>query len=164
MSTGFGRRAVKTWKRGTVIDRAHSQAVVVDASLTFRLIIACPGQAVVRDRFQEWVHAGRDLVAPTLWSYELTSALTKAVHFGDLTSEEASAALNQTFALNFALIAPDQAMAQAAMAWSVRLQRANAYDCFYLALADHLQAPLWTADAKLVRAANLSWVQLGTGV
>jgi predicted nucleic acid-binding protein len=39
-----------------------------------------------------------------------------------------------------------------ALEWTLRLQRASAYDSFYLAIAESLQAPFWSADRRLVNA------------
>ncbi len=42
----------------------------------------------------------------------------------------------------------------------VRLNRAAAYDSFYLALAESLGCELWTADQRLHNAVDLPWVRL----
>ena len=44
-------------------------------------------------------------------------------------------------------------------AWEigVRLKSAVLYDCFYLALADLLDAPLWTADKRLYQEVKGEW-------
>ena len=47
-----------------------------------------------------------------------------------------------------------------AFAWTRRLNRAAAYDSFYLALAEGLQCDLWTADRRLFNAVDLPWVHL----
>jgi predicted nucleic acid-binding protein len=39
------------------------------------------------------------------------------------------------------------------------LNRAAAYDSFYLALAETLQCELWTADRRLRSAIDLPWVR-----
>jgi predicted nucleic acid-binding protein len=40
------------------------------------------------------------------------------------------------------------------------LNRVAAYDSFYLALAERLDAPFWTADQRLSRAANQPWINV----
>jgi predicted nucleic acid-binding protein len=43
----------------------------------------------------------------------------------------------------------------------VKLNRAAAYDCFYLAIAEALGADFWTADQRLYRsleAERLGWL------
>ncbi|HXF63950.1 MAG TPA: type II toxin-antitoxin system VapC family toxin [Caldilineaceae bacterium] len=133
--------------------------LVVDASLVFRLLVPNPSQAALRSRVDGWVQARGRLAAPSLWLYELTSALVKAVHFGQLSDGEARQALALAHRFPVELVLPDSRLAEAAYAWGRRLQRANAYDAFYLALAEALGAELWTTDRRLARAAQQPWVQ-----
>lgn len=49
-------------------------------------------------------------------------------------------------------------MSLAALVWSRRLRRGNAYDSAYLALAEALGAELWTADRRLTNAAGQPWI------
>ena len=50
------------------------------------------------------------------------------------------------------LLPPDPYLVRAAFDWTMRLERAAAYDSFYLALAETLGCPLWTADRHLHNA------------
>lgn len=52
-------------------------------------------------------------------------------------------------------------MCHSAFDWAEKLGQSKAYDSFYLALAETLRAPLWTADRRLANAARqigISWV------
>jgi predicted nucleic acid-binding protein len=98
------------------------------------------------------------LAAPTLWLYELTSAVAKALQARQLTLEEARRLVLLIHSFPVRLIAQDRALGLAALEWSHRLQRANAYDSAYLALAELLQAEFWTADQRLSSAARQPWV------
>jgi len=122
--------------------------VVIDASLVLKALLPNPElercQAVLADL------GGAQLAAPALWVYEVTSTLTKAVHFKQLTVEEGKAALRQALALDVQLIAPDEAQSNLALDWMLRLKQAAAYDSFYLAIAETLDVPFWTADQRLV--------------
>jgi len=143
-------------------DRSDSEILVIDASLTLRLVLDNSAQATVQAYFEGWIEHGCSFTAPTLWVYETTSAIHKSVHFEQLTKKEGEEALQQVLTLNVDVIAPSATLAKAAFDWTTKLKRASAYDSFYLALADEHDAPLWTADGKLVRAVNLDWVRLGT--
>ncbi len=132
--------------------------LVVDASLAFRLIVPGPQQDHYRSLMTQWVHDGRQLLAPTLWVYEMTSALCRAVRFGELSREEGQRALGLAQALGIQLMHPDQYQVRLAFGWTMSLNRAAAYDSFYLALAEVLECELWTADKRLVRAVNRPWV------
>ncbi len=132
--------------------------IVVDASLTFRLLLPGPQQEQCRALVTGWLREGCELVATTLWVYEMTSAVCKLVHLGELSAEEGERVLAQLQAMEVRLMAPDAAQVQLAFNWTRRLERAAAYDSFYLALAETLGCPFWTADRHLVRAANTPWV------
>ena len=67
--------------------------LVVDASLLFRLILPGPHQAKVEALVSGWLANGCVLCAPSLAVYELTSALSKAVHFHQITAAEGERAL-----------------------------------------------------------------------
>ena len=76
-----------------------------------------------------------------------------------LTEQEARRALHLAHALPIDLIVPDSRLSETAFDWSLRLQRANAYDAYYVALAEVLDCELWTADRRLVNAAQQPWVK-----
>jgi predicted nucleic acid-binding protein len=132
--------------------------VVVDASFTFRLLLPNPQQTTVRGHVDQWIRDGKILAAPTLWLYEMASALVKTVHFGDLSQDEGRRNLVRLQSFPLALIAPDARLTEAAYNWSRQMQRANAYDAFYLALAQALDSELWTADRRLANAVQQPWV------
>lgn len=134
-------------------------AVVIDASVAVRALLPGPSQSTCRAHLRRCAEHGTELVAPTLWTYETTSTLSKLHHFGELTDREAELALAQLGQLDVRLIAPDSDLSRRAFDWSIRLQRASAYDCFYLALAQKLGCELWTTDQKLRRALDESWVR-----
>ena len=132
---------------------------IIDASLVVKAILPNPEDAVCRavlGRLQ-----GVQLVAPALWVYEITSTFAKAVRFSQLTGEEGRAALNQAFALGVQIIFPDETQSLLAYQWTLKLNRAAAYDSFYLAIAEALDADFWTADQWLFRsleAERLKWL------
>jgi predicted nucleic acid-binding protein len=123
---------------------------VVDASLVVKAIL--PNPELARCQAVLAHLQGRQLVAPALWVYEVTSALSKAVHFEQLTVEEAQAALHQAMSLGVQVILPDEVQAQLAFDQTLRLRRAAAYDSFYLVTAEALDGEFWTADRRLIQA------------
>ena len=54
--------------------------MVIDAGLAFRLVLPGPSQGCLQALTAGWRRQGLELVAPTLWAYEVTSALSIAVH------------------------------------------------------------------------------------
>jgi predicted nucleic acid-binding protein len=139
---------------------AMPKSLVVDASFAIRLILPDPRRSALRARMEQWLLDGYELVAPDLWLYEMTTALCKAAFFGLVTAEEAENSLPLVSELPIQLVAADAEQARLAFAWTRRLNRAAAYDSFYLALAESLGCELWTADRRLHNVVGLPWVQL----
>jgi predicted nucleic acid-binding protein len=137
-----------------------TKSLVVDASLSVRLILPDPQRGVLRTRMEQFVQEGCALYAPGLWLYEMTTALCKAAFFGLVTADEAQQSLPLVHEMGIQLVAPDAEQARLAFAWTLRLNRAAAYDSFYLALAESLGCELWTADQRLCNAVDLPWVRL----
>mgnify|MGYP001556459309 CR=1 FL=1 len=135
------------------------RSLVVDASFAIRLILPGPQRETFRSQTEHWLNEGYSLLAPTLWVYETTSALCKSTFFGLLTEEEAESAMAVLEELPVTLVTPDSRQNRRAFAWTRRLNRAAAYDSFYLALAEGLQCELWTADKRLCNAVDLPWVR-----
>jgi predicted nucleic acid-binding protein len=74
--------------------------------------------------------------------------------------EEAERSMAVLEELPIALVPPDSKQSHRAFAWTRRLNRAAAYEGFYLALAESLGCDLWTADWRLCNAVDLPWMRL----
>jgi predicted nucleic acid-binding protein len=136
-----------------------SQRLVVDARCALQLILPGVHTAHVQAMLSDWQQRGCRLCAPTLWTYEMASTLCKAVYFRTLTDVEGRRALSLVHRLDVDLYPPDGVQTERAYDWTSRLQRASAYDSFYLALAETLGCELWTADRRLYQAVGLPWVR-----
>jgi len=89
----------------------------------------------------------------------MTSALCRLTRFGELTPEEGKRTLSLAQTLGVQLATPDNELMRLSFDWTIRLDRAAAYDSFSLALAEVLQCDLWTADQRLYNAVNEPWVR-----
>ena len=137
----------------------RNQILVLDASVAIKTILPNPLQEHCQALIKTF--AETQPVAPVLWAYETTSAIAKTVHFGHITKPEAQQALSQLNMLNVQLFVPDAEQNKTAFEWTLRLERASAYDCYYLALAQELECNFWTADLRLfnaLRNAKLEWL------
>lgn len=115
---------------------------------------------VLRERHAEtvarllrrWKSDGVELHAPLLAQYEIASGLARNRAREGLSSEATEEALMIVggFDITFDL-APDSARA---IEIAVDLERHDAYDTAYLALAERLDAELWTLDGPLARNAG----------
>ena len=136
-----------------------SKIAVIDASIAIKAIMPNPLQGHCRALVQTF--ADVQPVAPALWVYETTSAISKAVHFEQLTENEGRRALEQVDALGVQLFVSDLEQNRIAFGWTLELRRGSAYDSFYLVLAQALDCDFWTADKKLFNAltdTQLNWL------
>lgn len=138
-----------------------ARRLVVDANLCVALIIPLPYSEAAANRWGLWEKNQDSLYAPYLWEYEVISALRKALVVGLINWGEIEKALQRLFRLGVETIPPDVELHRAALQWSERIGQPVAYDGQYLALAEVLQADLWTADKRLLdvlKSQNLSWL------
>jgi len=136
-----------------------SKIAVIDASIAIKAIVPNPLQGHCRALVQAF--ADVQPVAPALWVYETTSAISKAVHFEQLTENEGRRALEQVDALGVQLFVSDLEQNRIAFGWTLELRRGSAYDSFHLVLAQALDCDFWTADKKLFNAltdTQLNWL------
>jgi len=138
-----------------------AQRIVVDANLCVALIVPLVYSEATAKKWHAWEADRASLYAPLLWEYEVVSALRKAVFARWLNSSEAENALQRLFNLGVEVIPPDSELHHSALHWSDRTGQPVAYDGQYIALAEALQAELWTADKRLSKALssqNLPWL------
>jgi predicted nucleic acid-binding protein len=136
-------------------------AIVVDANLVAALGLPLPYGALATELFSQWRRQGQRLIAPVLIEYELTTIVRRGIASGQLRKERALAVLYQLQQSGVEVVAPTWNLHEQALFWSQRISQHKAYDAQYLALAARENAPLWTADRRLAKAAQntgLEWV------
>lgn len=134
--------------------------LVVDASFVIRLVTPHPNRAYFKHLSEQWLAEGFAMCAPSLWLYEVTSVTTKLVRFGDFKAQQGQELLQLLQNLGVIIFEMDAALIAKAFEWTIHLNRAAAYDSFYLALAEKLGCDFWTADQRLANAVNQPWVKL----
>lgn len=118
------------------------------------MVLREPHADTVAGLLDRWDAEGAELHAPLLTQYEVASALTRSRVRGGLTSDDAAEALAIIDALGVTFdLAPDNGRA---IEIAVELERHSAYDAAYLALAERLDAEVWTLDGPLARNAGSS--------
>ncbi|MCQ8184747.1 type II toxin-antitoxin system VapC family toxin [Parvularcula maris] len=115
--------------------------IVIDASLTIDLCLSVEGDEAV---LAEVRNEGVSLVAPEILDLELVHTLRRLVRRRVLETPRASRAL-QLFADLQIKRFPHAALLP--RIWDLR-DNLGAYDAAYFALAEWLDAPLWTRDKK----------------
>ena len=125
--------------------------VCVDANVVVALVTAERFSRAALALWEELTRKDWQPVAPLLLRYEVTSALWRKTMQKVMASEDARQALQEALALDIQYLDPPGLSLQA-LELAARFQRPAAYDAHYLALADHLSCPFWTADERLYNA------------
>lgn len=139
------------------------ERVVVDASVCLELVLPTPVQDQAYYLVRDWKASRTSIYVPSLWLYEVCSAIRKHCVGGLLTGDAAVGTLDYLLGLGVQQVPPDRTLALRAISWSERTGQRVAYDAAYLALAEQLACPFWTADKRLYRAARAAgaeWVHL----
>jgi predicted nucleic acid-binding protein len=118
--------------------------LAIDASLVVAAIVDSGAEGTWADEL-----LGSDtLIAPDLLSVEVDSVLRRAAIAGDISADSASLAHADLLALRIDLFAYEPF---AERVWELR-ETISAYDAWYVALAESMDAPLATLDRRLARS------------
>ncbi len=135
--------------------------IVVDANVVVPLLVAEENSALA---FRLWKSArlsGKEILAPGLIIFEVTSAVYRKAFRKLIDWESAKSAIDVLTKLNIHLIT-DPLLLVRAFEIARELGRPTTYDAHYLAVAEHFDAIFWTADEKLYNVARdkFSWIKL----
>jgi predicted nucleic acid-binding protein len=133
--------------------------VCVDASLALKLVLHEPDSQLASKLWDEWHARSIVVIAPALWGYEVTSVIRNNVHRGRLSADLGAEAFITIHQLPVQLLQP-AGLHQRAWELAHNFDRPAAYDAYYLALAEMIACPFWTADERLFNAVSgeLNWV------
>ncbi|KAM3091316.1 type II toxin-antitoxin system VapC family toxin [Phormidesmis sp. 146-35] len=134
--------------------------ICVDTSFVVRLITISPAtNPTYSALWQQWLEAEVTLVAPSLFLYEVTNALYRYVVANTLTLEESSQLLQAVFTLPITLY-QDNELHQRSLVLAQENSLPATYDAHYLALAERLNAELWTCDRRLFNKVHTAFSQI----
>ncbi len=94
---------------------------------------------------------GERAVAPELFDVEVLSAVRGGLRAGQITARRAQQALDELVLLPIQRVSHMRLLRRI---WELRAN-VSVYDAAYVALAEAIEAPLVTADARLARAPGL---------
>jgi predicted nucleic acid-binding protein len=118
--------------------------LAIDASLVVAALVDSGDEGTWADQL-----LGSDaLIAPHLLPVEVDNVLRRAAIAGDISADSASLAHADLLALRIDLFAYEPF---AERAWELR-ETMSAYDAWYVALAESVDAPLATLDRRLARS------------
>jgi predicted nucleic acid-binding protein len=131
----------------------------VDASLTLKLVLYESDSVLARTLWGEWHTKNVSVIAPALWGYEVTSVIRNRVHRGRLSPDLGAEAFATIHLLSVQVMQP-AGLHQRAWELARHFNRPAAYDAHYLALAEMVGCPFWTADQRLFNLVcdELDWV------
>lgn len=125
-------------------------AIVMDANLLTVLISGDLRGEQVLTQIEAWIAQEIPLHAPDLAQYEIANALTRLIVAGAFDASAIETAWQQIQILPVTYHALTNLPRVIEIA---RSSRQNAYDASYIALAELLEAELWTLDSPLYRNA-----------
>lgn len=128
--------------------------IVVDASVAILTVLYSPMTRQAEDAWSLWKQRKDSLYAPMLWLNEVTSVIHKTYMLRAISESAALDALEALLDLDIEWVPETYELCRSAFRWASRIRQTAAYDGFYLALAEQLQADFWTADKRLVEGAR----------
>ncbi len=140
-----------------------SNVVVVDASIAIKWLLVEPDSNRAAKLLDEWINKGMLILAPSLLTYEITSALYQKVRKGEITLDRVKEALAELSLTEIDFdFSTDFASSTRAVELANHLRLPATYDSHYLALAERKGCELWTADLRMWNSirGKLDWVQL----
>ncbi len=144
------------------ISSTQTSRLVIDASLAVWAVVPAIAPFDTLALIRGWRKKNVQLIAPSLFLSESTSAIRRLVYHGLISVKEGTNALTDLLDLAIDIIQENDEHCRAAFRWAERLDQARAYDGFYLALAEESGIELWTADKRLACSAqerNIDWVR-----
>jgi predicted nucleic acid-binding protein len=126
--------------------------IVLDSNVAVALALDAKRGPVIEERLRAWEGAKEDLHAPSLFRFEVANALTRSIAAEKIDAADAKVAWQRIVAIEISLHGLVDGPAVIAVAG--KLKRESAYDAAYVALAQELDAELWTLDGPLCRNAT----------
>ena len=134
-------------------------SIAVDASVACKWFVEEAGSADA----EKLLAGGDALVAPDFIVAEVCSAFWKKLRAGQMTAAQATAAMEGLPGF-FDDLVPCHNLGVRALAIAEALGH-PVYDCFYLALAEIKDVPLFTADQRLLaQVAGTPWAEWATAI
>ena len=145
------------------METTGTSTIVLDANVAVWAVFPVVASVDTSPLFLDWNQQRIRLVAPALWLSECVSAIRQAIYARRATADDGELAIGGLFDLGIETIPLDHQLCVDAYLWAARLRQAQAYDAFYLALAEKLGADFWTADGHLANGARqigVTWIHL----
>lgn len=132
----------------------NGRRVVVDASLALKWVVEEPHSRKAEDLLAQWEKGRVTMMAPSLFLYEVTTALRARVARGEMKGNQAREGVEAILEAGPALV-DQNALHWDALKLAMQLRLPDAYGTHYLALAESEDCELWTGSENLWNAARM---------
>ena len=126
--------------------------VVVDANVALKWVLSEDQTAEASALRARWVESGESVIAPPIFRAEVTNALHQSLRQQKLTKTAASDGIG--FLVEWIEINEPLGLYERALEIAGELGLGATYDALYIALAEHHACDMWTADRRLLGAAQ----------
>ena len=133
--------------------------ICLDASFVTALLSREVLTDAANKLWDEWMNLDVRLIAPPMITPEVTSSLRKHVHFRKLTAREGERAFRRFLEMPIEVVQPPD-LSERAWRLARDFNRPNAYDAFYVALAQVEDCDLWTCDRRMFNSFRLPNMRL----
>jgi len=125
--------------------------IVVDSSVAVKWLLAEAHSDRADALYARSTSTPEHIIAPPLFRLEMTNIVWQRVRRQDITPARAEELLNAFLGMHVLIVSsPDADRTALKLARDFDLPAT--YDAYYIALAQHAGAALWTADERLLRA------------
>ena len=133
--------------------------ICIDSGILLKLVLHEPDSHLAEALWRSWVMDGVQLVAPYLFGFEVTAVIRKVTYQGLLTPAIGEQVLKKALEFDVTL-QTFTGIHERAWTLAAQFNRPTAYDTHYLALAEKVACPFWTADRRLFNVVHqqLTWV------
>jgi predicted nucleic acid-binding protein len=139
-----------------------NETIVIDANIALKWVVNEPDSETAIALLEKWTTMETIMLAPILFTYEVTNILFQAVRKGTITIESAKEALQQIMLLGIEIDSPQYlSLSLRAIELADQYNLSATYDPHYLALAEREGCEFWTADLKMWNAikGKINWVR-----
>ena len=124
--------------------------VIVDANIAIKWVLKEEDSSTALALLNEWNKNKITMLAPFLFTYEVTNVLYQNMRKGKITLNQAKRALVEVLSLGVELeFFEHSALSKRALELAHQFNLPATYDPHYLALAERESCECWTADARL---------------
>lgn len=127
--------------------------ILIDASFLLKLFLPEEKSVKAENLWKTWIEDSVEIIAPSLIVFETSSVLRNKVYGGIIKEDNAEKLIVQLKELDINLLYTGDILEEA---WAIGkiLNKPTLYDCFYIAISNYLNIPMWTADKKLYNSSK----------